>query len=305
MTYIIAEIGSCFKTKADCLESIYHAKASGADAVKFQCFDSWSLYGRHIPTFKNHSISPFWIYDLSKRAKELEIDFGVTFFDHEQLLRHEKHLDFIKIASSDMEHKSLLKVASRIHAATEKPLFISTGGHTLNEVRAVATWVRATFLYCDSEYPSTDIDLKAVRDLELLVKDRVGISDHTKGVGELTLAHDIFNFPVVEKHVNFLGIQGHPDSPHSVGPAEFAFLCEDLKNRMPSNLLKAGEHEMRLRHNRRVVAIKDIKAGEDFDLQNIGFFRGTSDCENYMNAIEQVYGKTAQREYVRGETITL
>jgi len=305
VTYVIAEIGSCFDSKEDCLEAIYFAKAAGADAIKFQCFDEFSLYGMAKEGFTAKGISEFWLHDLSVHARDVGIDFGVTFFEPEQLLRHEKKLDYIKIASSDLEYAALVKVASRITLATEKPLYISTGGHTLREVAAVAAYVKATFLYCESAYPASTIDLKRVRDLELTIKERVGLSDHTKGVGETCCANDIYEFPVIEKHVNFFGYTDKPDSPHSCTSAEFAYLCENVKERVRGPLITKDEMDMRRYHNRRVVAIRDIEEGEEFDLSNIGFYRGQDGVENYCNSMEMVYGKTALKSFTRGQTITI
>ena len=141
--YVIAEIGSNFDQS---LEKAYKlisiAKNSGANAVKFQLFDSNQLYNK-----KHELYKIFMSIELNKKwIKKLKI-----FADY-------KKLDFIlsvKIASSEVTNYKLLHKLSSF----KKALILSTGmsdsfeiDKALNILEQVNE-TKISILHCSSLYP--------------------------------------------------------------------------------------------------------------------------------------------------------
>jgi sialic acid synthase SpsE len=91
-------------------------------------------------------------------------------------------VDAFKIASGDLTFVSLIRRA----AATGKPLVISSGMSSLDEVIAAVGWARQAgateiaVLHCVSSYPtlSDDENLSAIRTLSETLGVPVGLSDH-------------------------------------------------------------------------------------------------------------------------------
>ena len=83
---------------------------------------------------------------------------------------------------------------------------------------------------------------------------------------------------VIEKHVNFVGATG-PDSPHSLSTTEFQIFVSAAQDMLISNIGPTpDELPMILRYKRRVIATRDIRAGESFILgTNFGIFRSLKD----------------------------
>ena len=303
MTKIIAEIGSNWLTKEDCYTSITKAKDCGVDAVKFQHYDDIDLYGFDADkdTHKN-AIPEAWVADLSRFARELGVEFGCTFFSDKKLKNHIEALDFIKVASSDMQHDDIIQVAKE----SGKPVYISTGGHTNKEIEQMVDQHDdkcITWLFCDSAYPSYSIPYASIAQLERLAGRAVGISDHTKGQVTLVAAHQFWDFPVIEKHVNLTGVMSRPDSgSFAINESDLRKLVKAAKNRRQNEILDSTfERSMRELHNRRIVATKEIAKGEELTEENTAFARAVYPNRNYMTMIDA--GTMASKDYKPGESI--
>ena len=302
MTLVIAEIGSNWLTKEDCYKSIEKAKECGAGAVKFQHYDDIDLYGFDADkdTHKN-AIPVEWVPDLSEYARGRGLKFGCTFFEPNKLARNLEHLDFVKIASSDMQHYDMIEMA----IASKKPVYISVGGHTTEEIRQAIVnhdCNQVTWLFCDSAYPAPTIPYACIAQLVDIVGGKVGISDHTKGSVMITAAHQFWNFPVIEKHVNLIGCVSRPDSgSFAVEAQDFAKICHMAKTRKDNSILDhTGERSMRELHNRRMVATKAITKGDELDDSNTAFARALYPCKNYITALDHM---SARKDYKPGESI--
>jgi sialic acid synthase SpsE len=121
-----------------------------------------------------------------------------------------------KIASSEMEYSALLQAC----LATEKPVLISTGGHTLEEIRHVVNSIGSgsyAILYCCNAYPSRQHNLFLIDALRSSFPGvPVGFSDHTIDVFTPFLAATYFQAPIIEKHVTLSREMGSPDAGHSI-----------------------------------------------------------------------------------------
>lgn len=302
---IVAEVGSNWSTLEDCKTSIVQAKACGADAVKFQLFSSEELYGSDLRPLTT-SLRREWVPSLWEKAKASDIEFMCTPFSPDGLKFLDPFVKRHKIASSDLCHTGLLVAA----ASTGKPIILSTGGHSLNDVRYALDVLRGyreiTLLYCESSYPAYHTDL---RKLDLLREYSlpVGLSDHSREIYSIPLGAKERGCTVLEKHTNFTGSSG-PDSPHSLNGTDFAEMVRAVRgtSRNELSLLSPYEADMVAMHNRRLIATQDIRAGEKlcYD-KNYGVYRSTKpDVKAHHPALAtSIHGKVAVIDIKQGDGI--
>lgn len=255
--FVIAEIGSNFKTKQDCFDAIAAAIAVGADAAKFQLFSHKSLYG--YDGIMDHALPPRWIPELAEECGD-EIEFMCTPFSLEELAVIDPYVKRHKVASSDMEDRKLLSYMRK----TGKPIILSTGGHTYLEVADVVEYLSKvdqvrftkptdlTLLYCESAYPSRRHNLNRMNILKRFGLP-VGISDHSIDVFWVPAsAVQFYGAVVVEKHFNPLNFTDTPDCGHALGTDDFADMVACIRARGSElQLLDSAERDMRKFHNKR------------------------------------------------------
>lgn len=133
--FVIAEIGSNFDQnlkKAYKLISI--AKNCGADAVKFQLFNSKLLYPNDLKMqkiFKQNELNPLWVGKLAKYCKRIKINFFLSPFDEKSFYLIKKNkIKFYKIASSEITNFSLIEMIAK----ENKPILLSTGASDLDDI---------------------------------------------------------------------------------------------------------------------------------------------------------------------------
>jgi len=298
---IIAEVGSNVISATDCFYSIEAAKLCGADAVKFQWFESREMYG-----FDGYC-EPFFpkslLLELADKCEEIGIEFMVTVFSPETLEMIAPRLKTIKIASSDMEYLPLISAAM----ATGKEIYLSTGGHSAHEIQRVLDYIdgyeKLVLFYCNAEYPTYSLDFRNLLK-EPFCDYKTGLSDHSKEVFLTALAAPMFGVDVIEKHVNFCGHKHTPDAPHSLSLKDFKRFCSAVRGELDCQLLVEGEYPMRSLHNRRLVALTEIKAGDQFIFgKNFGMHRGRKECIEALNPIKYNLLSKSSRSYSAGDII--
>lgn len=248
MTFIIAEIGSNFRDFDDCVASVKLAAQSGADAVKFQYFSQHDLYG---DGSEQPNIPLAWLVDLKQIADEVQIEFMCTAFSPKGVEQIDPLVRRHKIASSEMEYQALLQTC----LATEKPVLISTGGHTLDEILKTVESIRSgsfALLYCCNAYPSRQHNLFLLDALRAKVNCPVGYSDHTIDLFTPFMAATYFQAPIIEKHVTLNRDMGSPDAAHSITFPELFDLVKWIREGKCSGDFITPEQWPALRyHNRR------------------------------------------------------
>jgi sialic acid synthase SpsE len=177
--------------------------------------------------------------------------------------------DALKIASGDITHHRLIARA----AATGKPLVISTGLSTLDEVAAAVTCAREggarslALLHCVSAYPTPDDqqNLGAIRTLSTVFGLPIGLSDHTGDAAGVAAAVAL-GASLYERHVKASESDPVLDAAVSSSPAALARLvaiAAETQARLGSGLRtpQAAEQANRQGSRRALYAARDLAAG--------------------------------------------
>ncbi len=198
---IIAEAGVNHGCDMDtALKMIDEAAAAGADAIKFQTYCAETLTTRWAPRYWDHPEESGTQYALFRHsddfarqdywrlfeyAREVGISWLTTPFDLEAVRwLTEMEVEAFKIASADLTNWPLIRAC----AETGRPIIMSTGAATLEEIRASVEMVRETgndqiaLLHCVLSYP-TPIESMHLRRIPRLIEEFpelvIGLSCHT------------------------------------------------------------------------------------------------------------------------------
>ena len=261
MTKLIAEVGSNWEDLTDCLSSISIAKEAGADAVKFQAFTEEALYGFRGEEPMKHALPLGWLPALREKADSCDIELMCTAFSPELVAAVDPFVETHKIASGDLNYPSLLVAVTR----TGKPALLSTGAATELEIETAIDFLlgaqQVTLLYCVAAYPADFADLAVMDDLRDWALP-VGFSDHTLGIS-MAVEASRQGASVIEKHFTAFPELNSPDRPHSVDPGAFERMAKAIRGVIKPRIGPTPEEgAMILRHKRRLLAVRDIKAGE-------------------------------------------
>ncbi len=134
-----------------------------------------------------------------------------------------------KIASASLTDHQLL----RHHRATGRPLILSTGMSTLEEIDAAVDVVGTddlVLLHCTSTYPAKDVELnlRAIATLRERYDVPVGYSGHEVGLAT-TVAAATLGACMVERHITLDRAMWGSDQAASVEPHGFSRLVRDIR----------------------------------------------------------------------------
>lgn len=304
---IIAEVGSNWRTYDDCKSAIGLAKNCGAWAVKFQAFNAMALYGTQGAMV--NELPQEWLGPLSQKAKAFGIEFMCTAFSPELAEMVNPFVNVHKIASSDLTHKRLLEKINSF----KKPVLVSTGGHGLEPKDGRGDVAMAlkhlsdcdvTLMYCVSSYPARFVNFERMEFLKQYGRP-IGYSDHSTDIAVIPVEAKRRGAVYLEKHVNFTEHQDTPDAPHSLNCDEFKLMCKAAKGEPLQDSF--GENDMALMHNRRLIAIRNIQAGERLqEGVNFGAYRSLKPDQEGLSPwlMDRVNGEACRVDVKMGEPIT-
>lgn len=287
---VVAEAGVNHEGDLDtALRMVREATAAGAGAIKFQTYTAARLATRTSRAYWDESLEPtesqFELFSRYERFGEAEyrrimdecvsvgIAFATSAFDVESIDWLDDLVDVFKVASGDITNVPLLRRVAR----TGKPVLLSTGASTLDEIRnAVETLDRGgsravAVLQCTLAYP-TPTEYAAVGGLKELAStfpDRVlGYSDHTVPPDSFAViaAAYALGARVIETHFTLDRTQPGNDHYHSFEPPELARLIDQLGRLRtligpPVKQVLPVEEPARTGARRSAVARVDIPAG--------------------------------------------
>ncbi|MBI5424880.1 MAG: pseudaminic acid synthase [Opitutae bacterium] len=299
--FIIAEMsGNHNQSLERALQIVEAAARSGAHALKIQTYtpDTMTLNLREREFFISNPKSPWagtslydlygqastpweWHQAIFARARELGLIAFSTPFDATSVAFLEKlNVPCYKIASFENTDLPLL----RLVAATGKPLIISTGMATLEEIEETVAAVREAgcsqlvLLKCTSTYPASpaQTNIRTIPDLRRRFGCEVGLSDHTGGVG-VAVASVALGASVIEKHFTLSRAEGGVDSAFSLEPDEMNRLVLESERAwaaLGEPRYGATEAEKQsIQFRRSLYVVEDMKAGDVLDATNLRCIR--------------------------------
>lgn len=292
-TFVIAEIGNNHNGSFErAIDMIDKAHAAGADCVKFQMRHLDQVYRERSLNKSGDDLGTEYVIDLLNR-------FELTVDQHRQLAEYCARTGILylctpwdaqsvnvlesygvpayKIASADLTNLPLL---DRL-AQTGKPLILSTGMSTADEVEATVSFLnhrKADFvlLHCNSTYPAPlhDINLKWMEALHQ-IHSFVGYSGHERGIN-VSLAAVALDACVIERHFTLDRTMEGPDHAASLTPAEFCRMVEGIR-----------EIEEALGEGK----VRQLSQGEMINRENLG--------KSLVAAVPLAKGTVLAREHIK------
>lgn len=327
--YVIAEVSANHNGRFEqALRIVEAAKEAGADAVKLQTYTADTITiacdtepfrigggtlwdGKTLHELYGQAYTPWeWQPKLKRAAEALGMQCFSSAFD-------ESAVDFLetmrvpahKVASFELVDLPLI----RKMASTGKPLIMSTGMATLEEIQEAVTTAcgagakQIALLKCSSAYPARaeEMNLRTIPELERRFGVPVGLSDHTLGIAA-PVAAVALGACIIEKHLTLSRGDGGPDSAFSLEPEEFRAMVDAVhtaEKAMGAVHFGASEHERQSRVFRRsLFVVHDMKKGDQFSAANVRSIRPAHGL--HTRHLGEVLGKTASRDIARGTPLS-
>lgn len=321
--YIIAEIGVNHNGKMDLAKKLIDvAHEAGADAVKFQKRSLKNIYNEDV--LNNPNIDSQGMEILLGFLKEVELteseyaeiifyckEKGISFlctpWDKESLDFLEKfNVPAYKIASADLTNLPLIKYVAR----TKKPIIISTGMSTIEEIENTVNFVKKqevpfVLLHCNSTYPAPveSLNLNLIPFLRTKFDVPIGYSGHETDFMPTVVAANM-GAVMIERHITLDKKMEGLDQAASLEPNEFKTLVKyiresEIAKGQPIKKITRGEFLQREILAKSIICINDIKEGDIFSEHNIdvkGPARGLSP-QYYFKML----GKKSSRDIQKGQ----
>ncbi|MBI2549247.1 N-acetylneuraminate synthase family protein [Candidatus Woesearchaeota archaeon] len=307
-------------------EMIRVAKECGADAVKFQLFDSNKIVNPFTPfswaigkklgvsttaqLFDHLKMPRSFVPQLIDYARTMKIDFLVTPFDKDAVdLLVTLGVPALKIASYEITDIPFLQYC----AQQKLPLIISTGIATPEDIHVALQSVTTSgceeviFLLCESTYPCPieEVNLARLQTLKQMTDTIVGYSDHSveEWVPAVAVA---LGAKVIEKHFvldkEILG----PDEAFSIRPKRAKEMIALIHAVYKAVGNQTWVHTLTSQDERKVArrclcaGSQGIKYGESFDVDALVILRGSGILPR---DVAKLAGKVASRDYKPYEPI--
>lgn len=327
-TFVIAEIGVNHDgSPQKALELVRIAANCGADAVKLQLFratilmhptTSFAEYqkdrvkdGNPIDMLRKYELPADALRRIVQNIRDLKmVPLATPFSPPDIETAAQLRLPAVKIASPDLVNRPLLAAAHQYN----KPMIVSTGASTLEEVDQSVGWLRAwrapfALLHCVSGYPTpaAKANLCWISELTNRYNVPVGYSDHTTDVvtGALASAAGAY---IVEKHLTYDRNAKGPDHAASVDPTQFGRYVRQIREAdemrgNPGKRVLEIEQDVRTVSRQSLVVKRALAVGEVLREQDITVQRPGTGMSASM--IESAIGRRTKQAIPAGSILQL
>lgn len=327
--YVIAEVSANHNHElASALRLIEIAADAGADAVKLQTYTADTITidcrnehfrvgegtlweGRVLHDLYHEAMTPWeWHPRLFEHARQLGIHCFSSPFDASAVdFLETLHTPAYKIASFELVDLPLLRKV----ASTGKPIILSTGMATLEEIAEALDTIDATrpvpvaLLRTNSGYPAdpSEMNLRGMPRLAEAFGRTVGLSDHTLGI-TVPVAAVALGASIIEKHFTLSRSVPGPDSAFSLEPDELRAMIAAIRlveQALGTARFGPSERERKsLPFRRSLFVVANVEAGELFTPENVRSIRPAAGL--HTRHLDQVLGKRATRRIERGTPLS-
>ena len=269
-------------------------------------WDGWQLADLYA-----EAMTPWeWTGDLVAEANKLGIDWLSSPFDKSAVdFLEQFDIATYKIASFELVDLPLIRYV----ASKGKPMILSTGMATLNEIDAAISAAQGagapqiSVLRCNSTYPanSSEMDLAAIPAMIAQWGVPVGLSDHTM-TSVTAISAVALGATIIEKHITMRRSDGGPDGAFSLEPHEFALMVRDIReasDAIGSARFGPSPSEVKsLKFRRSLRAVSEIRAGERITSHNVRSVRPAGGL--MPDDFASIDGLIAARDIAIGDPIT-
>jgi len=321
--FVIAEAGSNHNGDKQMAHDLIDVAAdAGVDAVKFQTFRADRMYpkdsgdigtadgGAH-SVLKGLEMPYDWIPELARHADERDLYFLSSPFDRKSADLLHPHVPAYKVASTLVSHHPFLEYLDE----KNKPLIISTGVHTMDNVEAMMAVLDdredLALLQCVSAYP-TPLNRANVAFLNRLRSKfgcPTGLSDHTEQPAVAPMVAAALGAAVIEKHVTLDSTLDGPDHSFALEPDQLDHMVSQV--RRAEQALGDGEKTVldiereTYENGRRCLhAARSIKAGTQLESTDVECLRPGENPRGIPPSEQSVViGRSVRRDIEAGEPI--
>jgi len=317
---IVAEIGVNHEGDVEAASRLLTlASQAGADAIKFQSYTP-SKYASASDPARLERVGGFSLSEeehirLAKEAAALGTPMFSTPLSEDIVPFLAEHFPAIKIASGDLTFEPVIRAA----AATGKPIILSTGLGTVEEIDQAVAWFRDEIgqqdirdrllvLQCVSAYP-TPIEEANVRAAVFLAErygTHIGYSNHVIGT-DACLAAVALGASIIEVHFTDNKYDREfRDHEISFDPDDFATFVAQA-SRLRQSLGEVGKTVMPSELGNKdavrkgIVAAVDISDGAVLTREMLMFARPATEIP--ASEIDTVIGRTLRISTAKGELI--
>lgn len=291
-TVFVAEIGVNHEGDiAAAKRMISLAKEAGAHAAKLQSYTparyATASDPERLKRVTRFSLTEAQHRQLADHARLTELPLFSTPLTEDWVPLLSELFPVIKIASGDITFRPVLSAAAR----TGKPIILSTGGSTFDEINQAIAWLRdeigeealtdrIMILQCTSSYPCPvdEVNLASIPFLAEKTGLRVGFSNHMIGL-EACFAAIALGACLIEAHfTDSRSGRSFRDHELSLEPAEFARLVSEapkwrsMRGRV-GKIVQPSEVSVRPAIRKGVIASHALKPGDVLSLQNLAYAR--------------------------------
>lgn len=329
--YVVAEMSGNHNQSIDrALNLIEEAAKTGVNAIKIQTYtpDTMTLdidkedfqLKSEFELWQNKSLyklyheahTPWdWHKEIFSYAKEKNITCFSTPFDSTAVdLLESLNAPAYKIASFELTDLQLIKLC----AETMKPIIISTGMGTLNEISDAVETVAKTgnknliLLKCTSAYPAphSQANLVTMKHMSDTFNCLTGLSDHTLGLGTAVAAVAL-GAVFIEKHFTLKRSDGGVDSSFSLEPSEFSDLVVAAEQaRQSVGAVSYGCEDdatkKSMKFRRSLYFVTDLKKGETIKADHIRAIRPGYGLK--PKHLPTVLGRTLRQDVSKGTAVS-